>query len=178
MLSTLEDNVRVLPQDLAKPSLQAITEVIEKLYIDKVISDLGLAVTIYDILHVEGGFIYPSDGAAHFTVKFRLIIFRPFVDEVLTGRLIKSSRCAGLPAASNGRHGHLRPAKDGPGVIGITYLSAGKVCSLAWTSLRTLAFPNTACRTRHFLTTLRSSGSGSLMAMTCSWTWRKLCASE
>lgn len=60
--------------------------------VDKVVPDLGLIVTVYDILEIGGGFIYPSDGAAIFDVNFRLVVFRPFVGEVLVGRLVKSSR--------------------------------------------------------------------------------------
>ena len=55
--------------------------------------DLGLVVTIYDVLSIDGGFIYPSDGAAHYTVTFRLVVFRPFINEILTGRLTKSDKC-------------------------------------------------------------------------------------
>ena len=50
--------------------------------------------TIYDVLSIEGGFIYHSDGAAHYTVSFRLVVFKPFVNEVLTGKITKCDRCA------------------------------------------------------------------------------------
>jgi DNA-directed RNA polymerase III subunit RPC8 len=36
--------------------------------------------------------IYPNDGAAYFKARFRLVVFRPFVGEVLTGTLVASSR--------------------------------------------------------------------------------------
>lgn len=35
----------------------------------QVIADVGLVVTLYDVLEVTGGHIYPSDGAAHFEVQ-------------------------------------------------------------------------------------------------------------
>ena len=42
-ISRLEDaNVKILPENLGKPRLEAITQEIESLYIDKVIKDLGL----------------------------------------------------------------------------------------------------------------------------------------
>lgn len=55
---------------------------------------VGLVVTVYDILDISGGDIYPSDGAAIFDVQFRLVAFLPFVGEVIIGRLIKSTRSA------------------------------------------------------------------------------------
>ena len=60
----------------------------------QVLNDIGLVVTIYDVLSMEGGFIYHSDGAAHYTVSFRLVVFKPFVNEVLTGKITKCDRCA------------------------------------------------------------------------------------
>ena len=67
---------------------------------DKVVADLGLVVSLYDILHIGGGFIYPGEGAAHFQVKFRLIVFRPFVGEVVVGRLERSTMCAHMQTCS------------------------------------------------------------------------------
>lgn len=92
VLSTLEDNIAVQPSELNVPTVEAITKVIEKNYFDKVIHDVGLVVTLYDIQHIEGGYVYPLEGAARFRVKFRLVVFRPFVGEVLVGKLAKSDR--------------------------------------------------------------------------------------
>lgn len=36
----------------------------------KVIKDLGLVVTLYDIKSLEGGFVFPGDGAPTYTVRF------------------------------------------------------------------------------------------------------------
>ena len=84
---SLEDNVRVLPADLGNTTLEAVRAVLEENYIDHVIKDVGLAVTIHEITSIEGGFIYHSDGAAHFTVKFSLVIFRPLIGEILPGKV-------------------------------------------------------------------------------------------
>mmetsp|Transcript_8658 Transcript_8658/g.14927 ORF Transcript_8658/g.14927 Transcript_8658/m.14927 type:complete len:213 (-) Transcript_8658:614-1252(-) len=92
ILSALEDELRVQPQDLHKSPQEAVTEVIEQRYIDRVLPELGLVVTLYDIQGIEGGFIYPNDGAAFFKVRFRLVVFRPFRGEVLIGRLKSCSR--------------------------------------------------------------------------------------
>ncbi|KIZ03093.1 DNA-directed RNA polymerase III subunitC25 [Monoraphidium neglectum] len=92
VLSKLEADVRVSPQDLIKPPLTAVTEVLEKDYLDRVIPELGLVVTIYDVLSVEGGHIYPNDGAAYFRVVFRLVVFRPFAGEVLVGKIVSCSK--------------------------------------------------------------------------------------
>lgn len=92
MLSVLDEEIRVLPKDLCKTPLEAVTEVIEHRFLDKVVPNLGLIVTLYDVQSLEGGFVYPNDGAAFFKVRFRVVVFRPFVGEVITGTLIGSTK--------------------------------------------------------------------------------------
>eukprot|EP00879_Flechtneria_rotunda_P013900 GHRR01014517.1.p1 GENE.GHRR01014517.1~~GHRR01014517.1.p1 ORF type:complete len:222 (+),score=66.67 GHRR01014517.1:207-872(+) len=92
ILTTFESDIRVHPKDLNKPPLVAVTDVVEEQYLDKVVPDLGLVITIYDVQNIEGGHIYPNDGAAFFKATFRCIVFRPFVGEVLVGKLLKSTK--------------------------------------------------------------------------------------
>ena len=92
-IARLEDpNVKILPENLGKPRLTAVTQVIESLYVDKVVKDLGLVVTLYEIVSIEGGTVYPGEGSAHFHVVFKVVVFRPFVGEVLEGVLIRADR--------------------------------------------------------------------------------------
>jgi hypothetical protein len=110
-ISIIEDKaVRILPQNLALKQLEAVTQQLEATYIDKVraaragappsaptagrqvIPELGLAVTLYEVLRIDGGAVHPGEGSALFTVLFSLVIFRPFLGEVLTGRIKSSSK--------------------------------------------------------------------------------------
>ena len=85
--SVLEDDIRVAPTDLSLSPLEAVTAVIEQRFVDKVVSQIGLVVTLREIQSIEGGFVYPNDGAAYFRVKFSLITFRPFIGEIIVGKL-------------------------------------------------------------------------------------------
>jgi DNA-directed RNA polymerase III subunit RPC8 len=49
-------------------------------------------VTLYEIVSIEGGTVYPGEGSAHFHVVFRVVVFRPFLGEVLEGKLKKADR--------------------------------------------------------------------------------------
>ncbi|KAL3693099.1 hypothetical protein R1sor_006750 [Riccia sorocarpa] len=60
--------VRVAPQNLSLPLLEAITGEIPTLFFDKVIKDVGLCITLYDVGAIEGGFVFPGDRAPRFTV--------------------------------------------------------------------------------------------------------------
>ncbi|KAI3958819.1 hypothetical protein MKX01_023495 [Papaver californicum] len=85
-LSLIEHTLRLPPHLLSLPLPKAIRGELEKLFVDKVIAQLGLCVSIYDIKSINGGFIFAGDGASTYTVDFRLIMFRPFEGEILSGK--------------------------------------------------------------------------------------------
>ncbi|RID48918.1 hypothetical protein BRARA_I05392 [Brassica rapa] len=88
-LSELEDTVRVPPDLLKLPLEVAIKKVLQKLFLDKVLSN-GLCLCIYDIKSAGGGFVLPGDGAPTYKVVFRIVVFRPFVGEVIAARFKES----------------------------------------------------------------------------------------
>ncbi|KAK1352726.1 DNA-directed RNA polymerase III subunit RPC8 [Heracleum sosnowskyi] len=90
-LSEIEHTMRVPPHLLNLPLNDAIKGELERLFLDKVVANLGLVISVYDIKSIDGGFVFPSDGASTYTVKFRLVIFRPFVGEVVTAKLLEST---------------------------------------------------------------------------------------
>ncbi|CAL9063722.1 uncharacterized protein LOC135619555 isoform X1 [Musa acuminata AAA Group] len=94
-LSLIEHNLPLPPHLLNRPLLDAIKEELERLFLDKVLSNLGLCISIYDIRAIEGGFVFPGDGSSTYKVVFRLIMFRPYVGEILCGKL-KASDANGL----------------------------------------------------------------------------------
>ena len=51
------------------------------------VANLGLCVSVYDILSVEGGFIFPGESCSTYKVFFRLLMFRPFLGEVIVGKI-------------------------------------------------------------------------------------------
>jgi len=54
--------------------------------------DVGLVICRYgDVTQIGDGVCVPGDGAAHHEVVFRLVIFRPFVEEVCVGHIVESS---------------------------------------------------------------------------------------
>jgi len=86
-LSQIEHNLPMPPALLSRPLLDAIKAELERLFLDKVLANLGLCVSVYDIISVEGGFIFPGEGCSTYKVSFRLLMFRPFTGEVLVGKI-------------------------------------------------------------------------------------------
>ena len=85
ILSEISDLIRIPPHTFHIAVNQSISNEISMKYSNKVVPNLGLGVAIWDILDIKDGLLKPGDGAAFVEVKFRLIVWKPFVGEVMTG---------------------------------------------------------------------------------------------
>ena len=47
---------------------------------------LGLVISLWDILEINESHVMAGDGASHTKVTFRLLVFRPFVEENFGGK--------------------------------------------------------------------------------------------
>lgn len=94
-LTLLEHKLQLPPHILKLPLAVAIKGELEALFVDKVIQSSGLCISVYDIENIEGGFIASGEGAPTYAVRFRLIMFRPFVGEILLAKF-KSADANGL----------------------------------------------------------------------------------
>jgi DNA-directed RNA polymerase subunit E'/Rpb7 len=77
---------------LASTSLVALHSEIDLKYPNRVLMDFGLAICRYgDCLKITNGSCVPGDGGSHHECWFKLVIFRPFVEEVCLGKIVKST---------------------------------------------------------------------------------------
>ncbi|WFD08187.1 DNA-directed RNA polymerase III complex subunit Rpc25 [Malassezia vespertilionis] len=91
MLSEIEDTIHVEPKQFAMPSADALVDQIKAKYANRILQDVGLCICVNDILDASEGRVRWGDGFLYYTVRFRLVIFRPFTNEVLVGRISSSS---------------------------------------------------------------------------------------
>jgi DNA-directed RNA polymerase III subunit RPC8 len=96
MLTTISDTIRVDPSHLGLATATAIEQEIGRQYFDKVIHDVGLVISLYDLCSTGLGSVHSGDGGAHYQVNFRLVIFRPFEGEVILGKIAHSTACVPL----------------------------------------------------------------------------------
>lgn len=61
--------------------------------------NVGLCIMLYDITEIEESHIFPGDGASHTSVSFRFVVFRPFMEEILIGK-IRSCSADGIHGKS------------------------------------------------------------------------------
>ena len=90
ILKVINEKVTVSPDRFNLPLEDALNEQIELKYVNKVLPGVGLCVCLFDILHVGDPYIYPREGGTIQDINFRLVIFRPFVGEILTGKIVNS----------------------------------------------------------------------------------------
>ncbi|KAF1778966.1 protein of unknown function DUF4455 [Phytophthora cactorum] len=88
VLTRISDVIPVAPELFDADYTQVLVEEIDRKYANKVIADVGLCITLYDFVSIGDAFVHPSDGTSHSQVEFRLVVFRPFVGEVLKGRIV------------------------------------------------------------------------------------------
>lgn len=91
VVAELRDSVRVAPDTFDRELLEVLAEELDKKYANKVLVDIGLCLCVLDFKEVQDAIIYPSDGAAHHRVLFRMVVFKPFVGEILIGTITGSN---------------------------------------------------------------------------------------
>ncbi|KAF8336014.1 RNA polymerase III subunit Rpc25-domain-containing protein [Amanita rubescens] len=89
-VSIIKDTIPVHPVNFGTPAEQAIIAEINKKYANKVLHDVGLCFCVFDLVEVGEGKVRYGDGFLWYKVVFRLVVFRPFISEVVVAK-VKSS---------------------------------------------------------------------------------------
>lgn len=79
--------VRLEPTNFERALPDALSDALTEKLANKVLKDVGLVVALWDILKIGDSYLFPGDGASHTRVEFRILVFRPFMDEVLVGKI-------------------------------------------------------------------------------------------
>jgi len=87
-LSAIKDTVALHPTSFHLPAEKALTNELNSKYADRVIPDVGLGVCVFDILEAGEGKVRYGDGCFWHKVTFRLVVFRPFVSEIIVAKVL------------------------------------------------------------------------------------------
>ncbi|MEM4605615.1 MAG: DNA-directed RNA polymerase [Candidatus Pacearchaeota archaeon] len=80
---TVEDYVRVEPSLFDLNSFEAVEEQLRKTYENFQDRDLGNVIDVLEVIKVEDGVIIPEDGAVYYKSLFKLIVFKPILQELV-----------------------------------------------------------------------------------------------
>eukprot|EP00123_Amoebidium_parasiticum_P004654 comp15939_c0_seq1/m.13338 comp15939_c0_seq1/g.13338 ORF comp15939_c0_seq1/g.13338 comp15939_c0_seq1/m.13338 type:complete len:236 (-) comp15939_c0_seq1:169-876(-) len=94
-LAIIKDVIRIAPADFQREFSETVAAELNAKYANKVVPQVGLCIILFDIIKYGDQYIYPGDGAAFVEVEFRYVVFRPFVGEVLVGK-VRSCNPAGI----------------------------------------------------------------------------------
>ena len=82
-LTEVEDHIRVDPKLFGMPTEQAISDQLEETYLDYYSKDLGRSISVVEILDVGEGIIIPGDGASYYKCRFKLLVWKPEMQELV-----------------------------------------------------------------------------------------------
>ena len=81
------DHVRVEPNKFGMDTDAAVRAQLEESYSGFQDKDIGTVVAVLDVKKVKEGIIIPGDGAAYYESTFKLIVFRPELQELIYGQI-------------------------------------------------------------------------------------------
>lgn len=81
------DHVRVDPTKFGLETGEAVRAQLEESYTGFQDKDVGTVVSVLEVLEVNEGIIIPGDGAAYYKSTFKIIVFRPELQEVVYGTI-------------------------------------------------------------------------------------------
>lgn len=86
-LTDVEDYIRVEPRLFGLPTLEAVENQLQELYTDYYDKELGKVVMVIEVSEVGDGVIIPGDGAVYYNSKFRLLVWKPELHELVYGTI-------------------------------------------------------------------------------------------
>ncbi len=86
-LSEVEDYVRVAPKLFGLPTSESVSRQLDETYEDYYDKELGRVVAVVEVLNVGQGVIIPGDGAAYYKCLFKLLVWKPDLQEFVYGKV-------------------------------------------------------------------------------------------
>jgi len=84
-LTEVEDYVRVEPRLFGLPTIEAVNQQLNETYTNYYDRELGRVIAIVNVSSVGDGTIIPGDGAAYYNSRFKLLVWKPDLQEVSFG---------------------------------------------------------------------------------------------
>jgi len=83
----VSDHVRVEPNKFGMTTDEAVRAQLEESYSGFQDKDIGTVVAVLEVMDVKEGIIIPGDGAAYYESTFKLIVFKPELQEIVCGTI-------------------------------------------------------------------------------------------
>ncbi len=84
---TIKGHVRVPPTLFNEAPEDAVLKNLNTEYANYVSKELGIIIAVLDVDSVGDGILIPGDGAAYYETEFKLLAYRPELQEVVLGKV-------------------------------------------------------------------------------------------
>ena len=81
----VEDYVRVEPKLFGLPTVKAVEDQLRETYRDYYSKEFGKVIKVIEIFEVGEGAIIPGDGATYYNSKFKILVWKPEMQELVYG---------------------------------------------------------------------------------------------
>src|SRR3989344_9454204 len=83
----VKSHIRVPPNKFSEDTKKSIMESIRDRFESFVSKELGAVLAVTYIVEIGDGIIIPGDGAAYYATKFKLLTFKPELQEMMLGKI-------------------------------------------------------------------------------------------
>jgi len=83
----IADHIRVEPELFGLPVKEAVRQQLQKSFENYIDEELGSVIAVLDVLHVGEGILIPGDAAAYYESEFKLLVFKPMLQELVYGQI-------------------------------------------------------------------------------------------
>jgi DNA-directed RNA polymerase subunit E' len=91
-LTEVEDYVRVEPKLFGLPTVEAVDQQLRDIYSNYYDKELGRSVAVIEVLEVGEGVIIPGDGATYYNSRFKLLVWKPELQEIVYGEIAEITK--------------------------------------------------------------------------------------
>ena len=84
---TVRGHIRIPPRLLEGDIKEAVIKNLNDTFDQYVSQEIGIVVDVSEVLEIGEGIIIPGDGAAYYDTKFKLVTFKPEMQEIILGRI-------------------------------------------------------------------------------------------
>jgi DNA-directed RNA polymerase subunit E' len=84
-ITEVEDHIRVEPKLFGLPTIESVEQQLKETYVDYYDKEIGKVISIIEVLEVGEGVLIPGDGAAYYRSRFKLLVWRPELQELAYG---------------------------------------------------------------------------------------------
>lgn len=86
-ITEVEDYIRVEPKLFGLPTVEAVENQLLETYTEYYDKEIGRVIAVVEVLNVGEGVIIPGDGATYYNSRFKLLVWRPELQELVYGTI-------------------------------------------------------------------------------------------